>query len=95
MINSEKFDVYHLYTVYHKKRNLIIKKLLKEKIQTRIIYPYPIHKMKAYSNLFLNEKYSVSETKSKGIFSLPLYPELSLKDVRYICRKLKKILLTV
>jgi len=51
--------------------------------------------MKAYSNLFLNEKYSVSETKSKGIFSLPLYPELSLKDVRYICRKLKKILLTV
>jgi len=95
IINSEKFDVYHLYTVYHKKRNLIIKKLLKEKIQTRIIYPYPIHKMKAYSNLFLNEKYSVSETKSKGIFSLPLYPELSLKDVRYICRKLKKILLTV
>jgi len=95
IINSEKFDVYHLYTVYHKKRNLIIKKLLKEKIQTKIIYPYPIHKMKAYSNLFLNEKYSVSETKSKGIFSLPLYPELSLKDVRYICRKLKKILLTV
>ena len=95
IINSEKFDVYHLYTVYHKKRNLIIKKLLKEKIQTRIIYPYPIHKMKAYSNLFLNEKYSVSETKSKGIFSLPLYPELSLKDVRYICRKLKKILLTI
>ncbi len=95
IINSDKFDVYHLYTVYHKKRSLIIKKLLKEKIQTRIIYPYPIHKMKAYSNLFFNEKYSVSETKSKGIFSLPLYPELSLKDVRYICRKLKKILLTV
>ncbi len=95
IINSDKFDVYHLYTVYHKKRNLIIRKLLKEKIQTRIIYPYPIHKMKAYSNLFLNEKYSVSETKSKGIFSLPLYPELSLKDVRYICRKLKKILLAL
>ena len=95
IINSNKFDVYHLYTVFHKKRDLIIKKLLKEKIQTRIIYPFPIHKMKAYSNLFMNEKYDVSEIKSKGIFSLPLYPELNIKDVKIICRKLKKILLTI
>ena len=95
MINNNKFDVYHLYTVYHKKRNFIIKKLLEEKIQTRIIYPFPIHKMKAYSNLFKGEKYDVSVTKSKGIFSLPLYPELSIKDVKIICKKLKKILLII
>ena len=95
IINNNKFDVYHLYTVFHKKRDLIIKKLLKEKIQTRIIYPFPIHKMKAYSNYFTNEKYNVSEIKSKGIFSLPLYPELDIKDVKIICRKLKKILLSI
>ncbi len=95
IVNTNKFDVYHLYTVYHKKRDLIIKKLLKEKIQTRIIYPYPIHKMKAYSNSFINEKYVTSETKSKGIFSLPLYPELSINDVKIVCKKLKKILLSI
>ena len=95
VINNNKFDVYHLYTVFHKKRDLIIKKLLKEKIQSRIIYPFPIHKMKAYSNYFTNEKYDVSEIKSKGIFSLPLYPELDIKDVKIICRKLKKILLSI
>ena len=95
IINNNKFDVYHLYTVFHKKRDLIIKKLLKEKIQSRIIYPFPIHKMKAYSNYFTNEKYDVSEIKSKGIFSLPLYPELDIKDVKIICRKLKKILLSI
>jgi aminotransferase EvaB len=95
IINNNKFDVYHLYTVFHKKRDLIIKKLLKEKIQSRIIYPFPIHKMKAYSNFFTNEKYDVSEIKSKGIFSLPLYPELDIKDVKIICRKLKKILLSI
>jgi len=95
IINNNKFDVYHLYTVFHKKRDLIIKKLLKEKIQSRIIYPFPIHKMKAYSNYFTNEKYDVSEIKSKGIFSLPLYPELEIKDVKIICRKLKKILLSI
>ena len=95
IINIKKFDVYHLYTVFHKKRDVIIKKLLKEKIQTRIIYPFPIHKMKAYLNFFKNEKYIVSEMMAKGIFSLPLYPELSIKDVKFICKKLKKILLSI
>ena len=72
-----------------------MKKLLKEKIETRIIYPYPIHKMKGYANFFKNEKYVVSEIKSKGIFSLPLYPELRIKDINIICRKLKKILFSI
>ena len=43
--------VFHLYTVYHPKRNLIIKKLKKKNIRIKIYYPYPIHKMKAYNNL--------------------------------------------
>lgn len=93
--NKDKFDVFHLYTVYHRKRDLIMKKLLRDKIQTRIIYPYPIHKMKGYSDLFKKEKYKISETKSKGIFSLPLYPELEIKNVKIICKKLKKILSTI
>ena len=91
-INKDKFDVFHLYTVYHKKRDLIMKNLLKDKIQTRIIYPFPINKMKGYSHIFKNNKYKISEIKSKGIFSLPLYPELNIKDVIIICKKLKKIL---
>jgi len=91
-INKYKFDVFHLYTVYHKKRDIIVKKLLKEKIQTRIIYPFPIHKMKAYSKIFKNDKFIKSEKYSKGIFSLPLYPDLNIKDIIFICKKLKKIL---
>ncbi len=93
--NKDKFDVFHLYTVYHKKRDSIMKKLLKEKIQTRIIYPFPIHKMKGYSNIVKNNKYKISEIKSRGIFSLPLYPELNIKDVKIICKKLKKILVSI
>ena len=37
-------------------------------------------------------KNKISEIASKGIFSLPLYPELSLKKVRTICEALKKIM---
>ena len=95
IINKDKFDVFHLYTVCHKKRDLIMKKLLKEKIQTRIIYPFPIHKMKGYSSIFKKNKYKISEIKSRSIFSLPLYPELNIKNVKIICKKLKKILVSI
>ena len=61
----EKFDVFHLYTISHPKRDYIIKKLLDKGIQTRIIYPYPINKMKGYKKYFINKSFKVSEIKSK------------------------------
>ena len=94
-INLKKFDVFHLYTVFHKQREIIIKKLNKNGVQTRVIYPYPIHKMKGYSQYFRNKKFKNSEVKSKGIFSLPLYPNLKTKDIKIICNKLIHILDTL
>ena len=65
----------------------------KIKIETRVIYPYPIHKMKAYNKIIYNQKnLKNSEIKSKGIFCLPLYPELKNQDVKNICKNLKKII---
>ena len=91
--NLNSFHVYHLFTVYHPKRNSIINKLNKIKIETRVIYPYPIHKMKAYNKIIYNQKnLKNSEIKSKGIFCLPLYPELKNQDVKSICKNLKKII---
>jgi len=91
--NKNCNHVYHLFTVYHKKAPQIKKELLKHKIQTRTIYPYPIQKMKAYSKLISNKKdLKNSEKKSKGIFCLPLYPELKINELNKICNILKKIL---
>tara|TARA_B100001029_G_scaffold178595_1_gene185732 strand:- start:116 stop:1249 length:1134 start_codon:yes stop_codon:yes gene_type:complete len=85
--------VYHLFTVYHPKGNKIIKEMRKKNIETRKVYPFPIHTMKAYKNYFSNRKnLKNSEIKSKGIFCLPLYPELSEKKIMLICKNLKKIL---
>ena len=90
--NLNCFHVYHLFTVYHAKSNLIKKKLKSFNVETRTIYPYPIQKMKAYSKYITNKKdLSNSEKKSKNIFCLPLYPELTNKEVKKICVILKKI----
>lgn len=93
--NSYNKHVYHLFTVFHPHRDKIIKLLNKKNIKTRIVYPYPIHKMKAYKKNFLFKNLKNSEIKSKGIFSLPLYPEMEKKDVFKITKILKNILISL
>ena len=91
-INNNSDHVYHLFTVYHPKRERIIKELKKNFIETKIIYPYPIHKMRPYKDLFKNHGgLKNSEIKAKGIFCLPIYPELKDSEVIKICEKIKKI----
>jgi len=89
-------DVYHLYTVYHPKRKLIMKEMKKKKINLKIYYPFPIHKMKGYKEKTSNSNYlPVTEKMSHGIFSLPLYPEIKLSDVKKIIKSLKSVLNTI
>ena len=88
-----KKHVFHLFTVSHPKKEKIVRILGKNKIGTRVIYPYPINMMKGYKNYkFFDNNLKYSEKLSKEIFSLPLYPELKEYEVRKICLALIKIL---
>ncbi len=93
--NENKYcnHVYHLFTVRHKKANKIIEQLKKNKVLARVIYQYPIHKMRAFKKYSFNSsKLKNTEKISKEIFSLPLYPELKISHVVKICNILKNIL---
>ncbi len=93
--NPNNKHVYHLFTVYHPQRDKIIKLLNKKKIKTRIIYPYTIQSMTAYKNLFQHKDFNNSEIKSKGIFCLPLYPEMKRAEVIKISKVIKNILVSL
>ena len=91
--NNHCYHAYHLFTIFHKKAKKIIIELKKRQIETRIIYPYPIHKMKAFKKYkFNNKKLKNSDFLSKNILCLPLFPELKSKEVITICNKIKTIL---
>ena len=91
--NKTNQHVYHLFTVRHSKRNFIINMLNKKKIGTRIIYPFPINNMNGYKKFNFNNKELKNTIKySKEIFSLPLYPELKVSEVKKICNSVKEIL---
>lgn len=96
-VKKNNKHVYHLYTVYHKERVEIFKKLMKFGIKLNIYYPYPIHKMKSYNNLKFYKKLKLSKTEnlSKGIFSLPLYPDMSVAKLKKITYALKSVLKSI
>jgi aminotransferase EvaB len=91
--NKDCKHVYHLFVVHHPKRDLILSELRKKNINLIINYPYPIHKMKGYSNKsIINKKLTKTEYFTKGIFSLPTYPDLDEKKLIKFTNLLKSIL---
>ena len=89
-INSSK-SVYHLYVIRTKKRNKLQQFLFKKGIITEIHYPIPIHLQKAYCDLgYAKDDFPRTEICAKEIISLPMYPELTNKEINYVCNTIKK-----
>ena len=91
--NKSNYHSYYVYVVRAKNRTKFMDYLKKNKILCNISYPYPIHLMKGYKYLgYKKGDLKVTEKLSKEIFSLPMYPELSMKKVKYIVRTINKFI---
>lgn len=83
--NNELTHVYHLYVIRTKKREALSKYLSLQGIQTGIHYPIPLHLQKSLSFLgYSKGSFPIAESLSEEILSLPVFPELSLKEQNYI-----------
>jgi len=77
--------VYHLYVIQSARRDELAAQLRARGIGTAIQYPHTIHLQPAYANLgYPAGSFPVAERLAREILSLPLYPELSLDDVRAV-----------
>jgi perosamine synthetase len=79
---------YYLYTVRLKnadkeKRDKLVEKLKLEGIGAFICYLNPIHTMPYYRK-FASHRLSVTETVSKQVFSLPVHPGVTPKQIDFI-----------
>ena len=82
---------FHLYVIRVKKRKELIEFLKKHGIQTAIHYPTPLPFLKAYNYLnYKKEDFPVSYDYQNKILSLPIYPELSLNKINFVCEKIKE-----
>ena len=81
---------YHLFVVRVKNREKVLKELINNNIDCRVHYPIPIHKQKIYKKKEKKFNYPVTEKIVKEIISLPIYPELNIKQIRFISDVINK-----
>jgi dTDP-3-amino-2,3,6-trideoxy-4-keto-D-glucose/dTDP-3-amino-3,4,6-trideoxy-alpha-D-glucose/dTDP-2,6-dideoxy-D-kanosamine transaminase len=80
--NKDCYHSFYVYVVRHKKRNSIMQYLKKNGVFCNISYPFPIHLMKGYKYLgYKKNDLPVTELMSKQIFSLPMYPQLTMNQL--------------
>ncbi len=78
--------VYHLYVIRTENRDKLREELKSNNITTGIHYPIPLHLQPAYNYLGYKEgDFPVTEKASQEILSLPMFAELSEKQIMEIC----------
>jgi len=91
MFSCSMFHVFNQYTIRAKNRNQLQKYLKQNNIPTQIYYPHPLHLQPAFKYLKY-KKGDLPETEKacQEVLSLPIYPEIPLKDQNYIIKKIKE-----
>jgi perosamine synthetase len=84
-------NIFWMYGVLSQKREEVRKFLLRNGIETREFH-LPLHCQPVIkeAGLFKNEKYPAADYLSKYGFYLPSGPDISDKEIRYVCQKLKE-----
>jgi dTDP-4-amino-4,6-dideoxygalactose transaminase len=81
---------FHLFVIQCQKRDALIKFLKENDIETSIHYPTPLPLLKAYNYLNLsNSEFPVSSNLTNKILSLPMYPEITELQLKYMAEKIK------
>lgn len=82
---------YHMYIVQSEERGKFVKYLDSQGIATGVYYPVPLHLQKAYKNLgYKQGDMPNAEYLSARTFAIPIYPELTQEQLRYIIQKIKR-----
>jgi len=76
-------DAWHLFVVRHPRRDIFMKELLEQSIQTMVHYPVPPHQQKAYQE-YSHLSFPLTEQLHREVVSLPLYPTLTDEEVDQI-----------
>ena len=79
----------HLYVIRYKKRDQLINYMSKNNILCQKHYPYSLNKLKAFKGLIKEETLKNSEIWAKECLSLPLHPELTMKNAYEVVKVIK------
>jgi dTDP-4-amino-4,6-dideoxygalactose transaminase len=82
---ADRRHVYHIYAVRCRDREGLHRALGAEGIQSGLHYPIPVHLQKAHEDLgYRPGDFPVSEAAARTVLSLPIYPEMTAKQVEQV-----------
>jgi len=81
--NKYNYVNYHLFVIIVENRDKLMEYLTEHNIQCSIHYPNPLYLTEAYNKYLC--KYTTFNILSKKILSLPMYPEMEIHEIEYIC----------
>ena len=85
--------VFHLFVIQIDNRDFVQSRLKKMGINTGLHYPVPLNLQNAYFKMGLPEgSFPITEQSCMKILSLPMYPELTSKQIDYVCNCIKEIM---
>ena len=89
----DRTHVYHVYAVRVPRRDEVARGLADRGIATGIHYPTPIHLTEAYRSLGYGPgAFPVAERLAKEFLSLPMYPELTIEQLKIVTYGLEAVL---
>jgi dTDP-4-amino-4,6-dideoxygalactose transaminase len=82
--------VYHLFVIKTNKRDALQDYLKESGIFAGIHYPLPIHRQPYYKDSLKSSFLEITEQVAGEILTLPLYPELSLNEIKKVINTIKE-----
>lgn len=80
------------FVIYTEHRDALHKHLIRSGIESKIHYPYALSELPISEKLEKPTMISTSVMLSKGVLSLPIYPELTDSEVETVVSKVKKFM---
>jgi dTDP-4-amino-4,6-dideoxygalactose transaminase len=91
-IDPGNHSIYNQYVVRVKDRDRVKAELTKRSIATAVYYPLPLHLQPCFKDLGHKEgDFPQSEQASKEVLALPVYPELTAEQVKYVAKSLLEV----
>jgi dTDP-4-amino-4,6-dideoxygalactose transaminase len=89
LVAARREHVYHLFVIEHDHRDALQSWLAERGVSTGLHYPVPVHEQPCAAELAGRwSRLPVTERAARRVLSLPMYPELTVESIDYVCQQI-------